>query len=195
MKITGIDLSLQGTGVAKIECVDWTSQVTVETAVVTSKGKLNDSLTVRHTRQVRLMHAVLDHARDSDLVVIETLFSAANAGSLIDRAGLWWKVVGVLVVCEVPVVHVTATQGKKFLTGNGSADKGAMVHWASKMWPSWNPATEKNVNDEADALALASIGLALVDEDHAMFPMPEYRRKVISDLTAKQDITNGVPAC
>jgi len=193
MKITGIDLSLTGTGVAEIH---WNGTAAmVETSVLTSKGTLKDTLAQRYGRQHGLLYSILGYARGSDLVVIETLFAAQNAGSLIDRAGLWWRVVGVLIACDVPVVYMTATQGKKFLTGNGGADKGAMVHWAGKLWPEWIPATEKNVNDEADAIALASTGLALMVDDHTpLFPMPEYRRKILDDLTKQQQIKEGVPA-
>lgn len=194
MKIVGIDMSLAGTGLASI--VDGVPQ----TRVVVSKGEQADSLEKRFDRQSHICNHVLDFTlgyrvdgqrpENPDLVVIETLFnSATTAGYLIDRAGLWWRIVGSLLVWDVPVVHATAGQGKMFLTGAGNADKGAMAMYASKVWPDWEPSTRKNANDEADALALASIGQALVTPP-SMWPFEEtkYRTKVVDDLRKKQNL-------
>lgn len=197
MKIVGIDLSLAGTGLASI--VDGVPQ----TRVVVSKGEQDDGLEERFNRQSTISNHVLDftlgpgelrqgsHDKQSaDLVVIETLFSSAtSAGYLIDRAGLWWRIVGSLLVWNIPVVYATPGQGKMFLTGAGNADKGAMAMYFSKLFPGWEPSTKKNANDEADAGALASIGWALVTPP-SMWPFDEtqYRTKVITDLRKKQNL-------
>jgi hypothetical protein len=168
-----------------------------------SKGEQADSLEQRFNRQSMISNHILDFAlgpgelrqgahdsESADLVVIETLFNSATfAGSLIDRAGLWWRIVGSLLAWDIPVVHATPGQGKMFITSAGNADKGAMAMYASKVWAQWEPTTRKNANDEADALALASIGLALVTPP-SMWPFDEtqYRKKIIDDLRKKQDL-------
>jgi len=194
VKIVGIDLSLTGTGLASI--VDGIPQ----TKAVVSKGEQADPLEKRFDRQSTICNHVLDFTlgyrvdgqrpESPDLVVIESLFNSGTfAGSLIDRAGLWWRIVGSLLVWDVLVVHATPGQGKMFLTGAGNADKGAMAMYASKVWSDWEPVTRKNANDEADALALASIGWALVTPPSAWpFEQTKYREKVVDDLRKKQDL-------
>ena len=195
MRIVGIDLSLTGTGLASI--VDGLPK----TEVVTSKGEKADDLTQRFDRQSTISNRILDFvlgprqpmrsiAYEPDLVVIESLFNSGTfAGSLIDRAGLWWRIVGSLLAWDIPVVHATPGQGKMFLTGAGNADKGAMAMYASKVWSSWEPSTRKNANDEADALALASIGWCLMNgcEDWVI-PETAYRHKVVDDINTKQKL-------
>lgn len=195
MRIVGIDLSLTGTGLAAIE------NGVPETHVVNSKGSTDDQLRERFNRQSTISSEVLDFTLGSshqfgvfedraDLVVIESLFNSATvAGALIDRAGLWWRIVGSLLAWDVAVVHATPGQGKKFITGDGNADKGAMAMYASKVWPGWEPSTRKNANDEADALALASIGQGLVLPQHGWsFEPTQYRIKIIEDIRKKQDL-------
>jgi crossover junction endodeoxyribonuclease RuvC len=195
MKIVGIDLSLTGTGLASI--VDGVPQ----TKAVVSKGEQADPLEQRFDRQSTITNHILDFALGPagagfirseipDLVVIESLFNSSTfAGSLIDRAGLWWRIVGSLLAWDVPVVHATPGQGKMFLTGAGNADKGAMAMYFSKIFPGWEPTTKKNANDEADAGALASIGWALVMPPSAWpFEPTQYRKKVVDDLRKKQNL-------
>jgi crossover junction endodeoxyribonuclease RuvC len=194
MKIVGIDLSLTGTGLASI--VDGVPQ----TKAVVSKGEQADSLEQRFERQSYITNHILDFTLGyrvdgqrpevPDLVVIENLFNSSTfAGSLIDRAGLWWRIVGSLLVWDVPVVHATPGQGKMFLTGAGNADKGAMAMYFSKIFPDWEPSTKKNANDEADAGSLASIGWALVTPPSAWpFEQTKYREKVVDDLRRKQNL-------
>lgn len=194
MRIVGIDLSLTGTGLASI--VDGVPQ----TKVVVSKGEQADGLEKRFDRQSMICNHVLDFTlgyrvdgqrpESPDLVVIESLFNSGTfAGSLIDRAGLWWRIVGSLLAWDILVVHATPGQGKMFLTGAGNADKGAMAMYFSKLFPDWEPSTRKNANDEADAGALASIGHALVTPPSAWpFEPTQYREKVIADIRKKQNL-------
>lgn len=179
--IVGVDLSLTGTGVAML------ADGAMTTTRVTSEGHTADSLLRRFERQTILTDRILELCRGADMVIIETLFTAKNAGALIDRAGLWWRIIGSLHMWQIPVVPVTTTQGKKFLTGNGSADKGTMVRCAGKLWPDWEPSSASKSEDEADAIALASIGLALTAQEAGTleqlpFDMPEYRSEILTKL-------------
>ena len=51
---------------------------------------------------------------------------------------------------------------------------------ASKMWPDWEPSTAKSSEDEADAAALAGIGLALLGK--APFALTKNRVEVVEKL-------------
>lgn len=201
MRIVGIDMSLTGTGLAEITLDSGALDdiVGIKTHVVTSKSTKDAQLRDHFNRQTEITTGVLDFVlgpgeilrRDEqfpDLVVIESLFnSATNAGMLIDRAGLWWRIVGSLLCWDITVVQANQSQGKKFLTGSGSADKGAMAMYASKLYPHWDPATLKNANDEADAIALASIGVGLMTSDEDWpYPITDYRQKIIDDIDKKQ---------
>lgn len=200
MKIIGIDLSLTGTGLATIE--DTGQGAVASSIVVTSSGSMQDNLDKRFDRQSSIAGKVLDYVFAGadrvtrpappfpDLVVLESLFNSGTvAGALIDRAGLWWRIVGSLLAYNLRVVTATPQQGKKFLTGAGNADKGAMAMYASKLWSDWSPASAKNANDEADALAMASIGWGrMMPESRWPFPETEYRVKIIRDLCKQQPL-------
>jgi hypothetical protein len=64
-----------------------------------------------------------------------------------------------------------------------------MAMYASKLYPHWDPSTSKNANDEADALALASIGVGLMASDVDWpYPITDYRQKIIDDISTKQQL-------
>lgn len=210
MKVVGIDLSLTGTGLATIEGApalilgDGPPAFDVTSHVVTSKGKQDDGLESRFNRQSTISSGVLEYTLGGsythelvdrpNLVVIESLFNSGQVGgSLIDRAGLWWRIVGTLLAFDVTVVTASPAQAKKFLTSAGNADKGAMAMYAVKLYPQWTPSTSKNANDEADGVALASIGMGLVNSDTDWpFPNTDYRQKIIDDINTKQKLRESV---
>jgi crossover junction endodeoxyribonuclease RuvC len=173
--VAGVDFSLTSTGIAIASGAGL-----VLTALVSSKGKTADSLKVRCARQEKIVTEVLEHVWDAELVVIEGLFGGANAGALIDRSGGWWCIVRALIHHGVPVVTVAPTSAKKFLSGAGNADKGAMVRAAGKLWPDWEPSSTGKTEDEADAIALVSIGLAVVGEQP--FEMTVPRKDLVQKL-------------
>lgn len=186
--VVGIDLSLTSTGLARI-----TSDGTVTTALATSKGHNKDTITQRFIRQTKLTNQILEFTKENlaDHVVIEGLFSSGQVGgSQLDRFGLWWRVVGSLLLWEIPVTVAVASQAKKFLTGHGKADKGTMVRAASKLWPDWEPSTPDSSEDEADAIALASIGVALLTAPGAETPfaITDYRKEVLDKLRKANDL-------
>lgn len=195
-RIVGIDLSLTGTGLAAASVPVWDLRIDpvweLFTQRVTSKGATKDQLQQRFDRQTVIAQEIIVWCAGSDLVVIEDLFTGPKAGHVIDRAGLWWRVVGVLLHQGIKVVHCTATQAKKFQTGNGAADKGAMVRAAGKMWPEWEPSSNASTEDEADAIALVNVGLALT-HDEWPFPATDYRLKVLNDIRKQQQLEE-VPA-
>jgi hypothetical protein len=194
VKIVGIDLSLTGSGLCEIEMPGLDVDPTTEnfglvTSVVTSAGKTKDTLPMRFDRQTKITAGVLAVAKTADLVVIEYPVSGKHAGHLIDRAGFWWRVVGSCLLWDIEVVSPVPQHAKKFLTGSGSAPKGEMVRVAGKVWPQWTPATIKNVEDEADAIALATIGVALaLPVPEWPFSLTQYRTELAKTLAYQHDM-------
>lgn len=200
--VAGIDLSLTSTGLAlatayrhpdtslAVSGLPESLDNTIETRCVESKGKTKDTLINRGERLEQISSEIYAWAgRSADLVVIEGMFAAGQVGGAqLDRHGLWWIVVRGLQRHGVPVVAVAPAQSKKFLTGEGRADKGTMVRWAGKLWPDWEPSTSSKTEDEADAIALASVGLALLDL--APFEMTDYRKDIVKKLRPQLEKEN-----
>lgn len=185
--VAGIDLSLTSTGMAlaTVDSDDTSFKVSatssIETRLAVSKGKTKDSLEQRFARQSTLYSQITEWVWSADLIVIEGLFSAGQVGgSQIDRCGLWWRVVGGLMNKGHRVIVVSPLQAKKFLTGAGNADKGTMVRRAGQLWSDWEPSTPSSSEDEADAIALASVGLGVLDL--APFDMAGYRVELATKL-------------
>lgn len=193
MKIVGIDLSLTGTGLCEIEMPGLdkepiTENFGVVTSVVTSKGKTADSISMRFERQTKITTAVLAVAKTADLIVIEYPVTGKYAGHLIDRAGLWWRIVGSCLLWDIELISMVPQEAKKFLTGSGAAPKGEMVRCAGKLWPQWTPSTVANVEDEADAVAMGTFGVALaLPIAEWPYTQTQYRTELVKKLAYQHD--------
>lgn len=153
MNITGLDLSLTGTGVAWIS-----SKVSVCT--IRSKGRRLDSVAERHNRLHSLATDIVDAANGSHLVVIEAGITV-KGGSNWDRAGLWWMVVHRLIDRDIPVAAAAPATVKKFAAGRGNADKAAVAVGIARLWPD----LECSNDNEYDSVALATMGAQYVGMD------------------------------
>lgn len=151
-RVVGLDLSLTKSGIAIV--VATSRGTTLVTDTIASKGTRAASLVDRHARITTLGRDILHHAAVSDLVVIEGLFTGPKAGSLIDRAALWWWVVGGLIRREVPVAVVSPMSLKLAIAGSGKADKVQVALALAKLWPD----ADLGNNDSADAAGLAHLG-------------------------------------
>lgn len=165
--VIGIDPSLRSTGLARVTLacatVDSPHAITVdrcaETAVVRTRGRRHDDVTVRCQRLIDIAADVCGWSLPADLVVIEgpSLGSGISAAAW-DRAGLWWRIVTRLHAAPVPVAVVPPTVRAKWITGSGRADKHAVREAITRLWhPYWTPYYARDDN-EADALVLASMG-------------------------------------
>ena len=97
------------------------------------------------------------HVRDDTaLVVIEGPAYSSRVGHAHDRSGLWWLLVEHLTRQGFAVVEVTPGGLKKYATGKGTADKGAMIDAAVRCFPG---VETKGQADRVDALWLAAMGL------------------------------------
>jgi Holliday junction resolvasome RuvABC endonuclease subunit len=152
-RVVGLDLSLTCTGIAV--CMENGRGVSMASRTVTSTGRRSATLPERHSRLTALGADIVHSASTADLVVVEGLFNAgASAGALVDRAALFWFVVGALVRREVPVAVVAPSALKLAMTGSGKADKAALATALVRLWPE----TDVTSSDVSDAAGLAHLG-------------------------------------
>lgn len=106
---------------------------------------------------------IADIPRDADLVCIEGIPEHGRIlPSTLDRAGLWHGLYGALDARGHRVAVINPSTLKVWATGNGRAEKADMVGTVDAWWPNVT-----RCNDEADAIALATVGAF-----HLGDPMP-----------------------
>lgn len=182
LRITGLDLSLTGTGIAHIDIQAPPAlepDVAVSTRTIVSSGSKSATLPERVSRRRSLRDAIVGAARDSQLVVLEGPAYGANVGSVWDRAGLWCAVVDALDHLGVPYVDVAPARVKKFAADKGSADKAAV---AAGMVRLWGERVEPVNDNEFDALALASLGAIRVARRQLPIVVLERHLAVVSSI-------------
>jgi crossover junction endodeoxyribonuclease RuvC len=155
--VVGVDPSLTGTGIAGVSAFGLCWSITVA-----SKGHTADTLIERDIRLTDITDRVTAHAKGARLVVIEGPAISRSEGSVWDRAGLWWRIVHRLHGAEIPVAVCTPSTRAKWATGKGRADKAAVAAVVARLWPS----AALDDDNQADALAFATIGLQWLDPDH-----------------------------
>lgn len=102
-------------------------------------------------------------APNIDLALIEgPAYAHANAYTH-DGAGLWWGLYAALRARKIPTAVIAPPTLKTWTTGRGNAEKGLILTTVRHWWPGLAIAN----HDQADALALATIGAA-----HAGDPLP-----------------------
>jgi crossover junction endodeoxyribonuclease RuvC len=147
--VIGVDLSLTATGMSD-GSTTW---------LVRSAGHRGDDLTSRRDRLSRVITSVVKHIRDLEpaLVVVEgpSLGQGRQSGTH-DRAGLWWLLVDWCHEYGRPIVEVPPAALKKYATGKGNANKGAVIDATARRFPDVDTAADDN---RCDALWLAHMGL------------------------------------
>ena len=176
--VIGLDLSLTNTGIARIA---WNGEdVVADIHRVQSKGSKTDTWEARSVRILNLTNEIQRRALPAALTVVEGPSFSSGSPSSHDRSWFWGKVFDRLMLNGVPVVVVPPASAKKWATGKGNADKDDMVLAAARMWPMLDGIK----NDTADALALAGIGMQLL-EGPCPFPLHSYRSAVVDKLRAE----------
>jgi crossover junction endodeoxyribonuclease RuvC len=153
--VTGLDLSLTGTGIATIWGVTRDQELAVSTARVGTKATTDD-LPARADRLRGLATRIIRGCHRSDLVVVEQPSYGSTGGSAHDRSGLWWLVVASLDSRSIPVVEVAPNTLKVYATGKGRGDKDVMVAAVVRRYGHLLP--DLSSGDECDALCLADMG-------------------------------------
>lgn len=156
--VVGLDPSLRSAGIAEIRHPATIHPPNRPKAVsVGNSGKSDATVAQRAARiHAQARNILAETPKDARLVVIEALppqIPGAH-GLHAERAALWWQVVGTLIRHGIPVAEVAPTTLKKWATGNGRADKHAVVAAMQQRW------TFTRIPDDnaADALALADMG-------------------------------------
>jgi len=150
MRVLGVDPSLTGTGWALIDDHD---DFPVQVGIVKSKPPVTQLIGDRADRIARITEAL--PALTPSLVVIERPAFARTNGMAHDRSGLWWAIVDLYLARAALVVEVGIQQVKKYATGSGTADKGAVVEAVTRRYPEIETRGNDNI---CDAVVLAAMG-------------------------------------
>ena len=162
--VVGVDLSLTATGIARVRLSG------VKTATLSSKHR-------GISRLRDLAYEIRCQCDDADLVVIEGPSYGSVGAGFHERAGLHWLVVDLLSVRDIPYVIVPPSVVKKYATGKGNANKGAMIDAATRRYPHIETGGDDN---QVDALWLAAMGLDYLTDEHAV---PESHRATLNSVT------------
>jgi len=183
--VVGIDLSLTSTGLARITTNGdgkWVAETTCRPSKPTGAN-----LAARDARIRGIRDDVIAWTAPCRLAVIEAPIPHGQGAGTFERAWLWGMVVSALIARRVPVVAVPPATRAKFTAASGGADKAAVALAAGRMWPTWTPGVPHGVNDQADALALGSIGVVLAGLKPP-FLMPAYRLDALKKLPRMEPV-------
>jgi crossover junction endodeoxyribonuclease RuvC len=147
--VIGVDLSLTATGMSDGRT----------TWLVKSTGHKGDTLATRRERLDLLTAAIAAHIQhhQADLVVLEgPSLGQTRQGGQHDRAGLWWLIVDWCFEYGIPAAEVPPASLKRYATGKGDANKGAIIEATTRRYP--HVATGGDDN-RCDALWLHAMGL------------------------------------
>ncbi|MDQ7877323.1 hypothetical protein Q9R08_04965 [Microbacterium sp. QXD-8] len=152
--VTGLDLSLAGSGVATIRR-NGGGEVRISQHLIETEAFPKDykpTLQEWLDRQSSIVQRVVSLVPDDALVVIETGSFRSKWGNPYERAGVFWRTAQWLSRLGHVVVGVTPAGRAKYAAGHARADKKAVVE-AIQLWAP----TIRNHN-VADAAALAAMG-------------------------------------
>lgn len=153
--ILGLDFSLTGTGVCAI------TDGEAECVTITSRPETDWYRFPERVERIADQIIEWGEPRGDTLIVIESPAFLAK-GSGLDRIfGGWWMLVAELQhhVAD-PLIRVAPAQLKKWATGRGNANKDEVMLAVARKFPD----VTVEDNNQTDALVLAAIGAALVDE-------------------------------
>ena len=183
LRVVGLDLSLKSTGVCEGTRMD----------VI----RCHDSIR-SHERIAFLWGHITTWTRDADLVVIEgPSFGSASLGGHEEMAWLRGHVMQRLWAVGIPFAVVPPSSLKMFATGNGSADKDAMLLAAEKAvgGPITGP-VKPSAYDMADAFWLAALGRYALDgfpEHGRLFGHDRHREAAAGvDWSRAADLLDGL---
>lgn len=183
--VLGIDPSQTRAGVAIIaggpKHINWPFML----RDVGETGHNSDSWAQRSRRIVAQVRAITylvadaqtNHGLDIRLAVIEGPAYGADFGNQFDRAAVWWGVFSALTAKQIPIGVVMPTTRSKFATGHGRAPKQTVLTEMRQLWAIRHPPIPIANHDQADALALATMGVMHLGWS-LPFPGPPRRRHV-----------------
>lgn len=186
MRILGIDTSLTGTGLARIDVApappgavpaDVAMAWEIDTATVGAPKPTKDKSKRAMVRRVDALLAQIAPAFEGvDAVGLEGLAYGAKGEGAWVLPWIWGEVIRMVDRADVPLTIVATSARAKFATGKGNADKETVLLAAAKLMP------EADIlnNNEADAAIVA----AVVCQQHGLpvLPVTNYRTEVMDGL-------------
>lgn len=160
-RITGLDLSLTGSGIARATIGPVPGPVVLErigsTAPKRRKGDPPPTTAQRSARLRSLAGRIIERCVGSDLVVVEGPSYASEGAGTWDRAGLWWLVVGRLTGAGLNVVEVPPSNVKLYAVGKGNGAGTGKDEVLAAVIRRYFGVVEVPGNNEADALVLLAM--------------------------------------
>jgi crossover junction endodeoxyribonuclease RuvC len=188
--VAGLDLSLTGAGVA----LAWRDPHGQEGIQATRHSTDSTSylLAPRWARVSRQAVDVMEAACAlgvPDLVLVEGMAHAQSGGATQDRAGVWWLVVGRLLNNGVVVVEVVTQHLKMYATGRGTkVSKAEVVSEVTRRYGHLLPHLRSD--DEADAIALACLGLHRVTGS-GLVDLPQTHTRALASVKWPPTVPDG----
>jgi crossover junction endodeoxyribonuclease RuvC len=178
MRITGLDLSLTGTGVATEN--GFVATLKPPAKVTPSKAKPNVAEEDRFNWILSELEILLLHG-STDLVVIEGLAFASKTGKATERAGLSWMVRMMLWREGIPYAMVPPTSRAMYCSGKGNSDKDTVMIEAVKRF---GHIFDFKDNNAADAVILWA--LAHDKYGSPVVTLPETHRRALGGVVWPQ---------
>lgn len=196
-RILGIDSSLTGTGLARIDVSNnhaWDGRDhSMDVATVAAPGPTKDK---SHRAMVRRVNALLSHIESAicpddallgnptgvasdelpDLIAIENqAFGARGAGAWV-LPWIFGRCCELAERYDIPLIVVATSARAKYATGKGNADKEVVLLAANNLFP----AAQIGNNNEADATIVGAIGCHYLG--YPIVPETAYRLDVMEKI-------------
>lgn len=187
-RILGIDSSLTGTGLARIDVSNnhtWDGRDhNMDVATVAAPGPTKDK---SHLAMVRRVNALIEQIEDAvtsdglghdkpDLIAIENLaFGARGAGAWV-LPWIFGRCCELAERYDIPLIVVATAARAKYATGKGNADKEVVLLAANNLFP----AAQISNNNEGDAAVVGAIGCHYLG--YPIVPETAYRLDVMEKI-------------
>lgn len=174
MKSLGVDLSLTHTGLVVL---DGGKLVEKRSVLTKPKGKrpIDEIERLQYITE-KIVDVIENHS--PEIVAIEGIaFMASKTTALAQLAGLNYLVRRELLRRKIPFVIVAPTSLKKFITDKGNAQKDEMMLAIYRRW-----GVTITDDNEADAYALAQVGLAITNNGYKI----TNKQKAVINLISSQ---------
>lgn len=191
-RILGIDSSLTGTGLARIDVSNnhtWDGRDhNMDVATVAAPGPTKDK---SHRAMVRRVNALIEQIEGAiapsteldidldhlpDLIAIENLaFGARGAGAWV-LPWIFGRCCELAERYDIPLIVVATSARAKYATGKGNADKEVVLLAANNLFP----AAQISNNNEGDAAVVGAIGCHYLG--YPIVPETAYRLDVMEKI-------------
>lgn len=179
-RIVGLDLSLTSTG--------WADQAVPNTRLDFGTIKTGELRDLERLEYIRLAISRLTDQKGPCVAILED-FAFARANQAHQMGGLGYTVRLQLWRAGVPFLLVAPMTLKKFITGKGNTEKDTIMMELLDRFK-----VKVTNNNEADAVGLARLGLALYSEmpSNSLVGLIAPQREVVADLRKKYGIVGEI---